>query len=159
VPPWPQWGRRSRAYLLYVRESGGELVCSTGGCETVQTSRYAEVLGVPVAALALAGFVGLLGAALARGEWARFTQATLAVSALLFSGYLLYIQFAVIDAICQWCLGTDVITTAVAALAIARLGVGTQPPPTAMPVSPRPNGRPTDRRGARGKPTHRLRSQ
>jgi uncharacterized membrane protein len=148
-------------YLLYVRESGGELVCSTGGCETVQNSPYAEVLGVPVAALALAGFVGLFAAALARGEWARLTQATLALSAFLFSAYLLYIQVAVIDAICQWCLGTDVITTAIAALALLRLRVGAPLPPKAVPVSPRPNRRPAERRGAKRKKTskHRVRSQ
>ena len=46
-------------------QTGGELVCSTGGCETVQSSSYAEVLGVPVAALGLLGFLGLLAAALA----------------------------------------------------------------------------------------------
>ena len=144
-------GAAITGYLLYVRETGGALVCSTGGCETVQSSPYAEVLGVPVAALGLAGFLGLLAAALARGEWARLSQATLALSAFLFSAYLLYIQLAVIDAICQWCLATDVLTTAIAALALLRLRVGAPLPPTAMPVGPRPNRRPTDRRGAKRK--------
>jgi uncharacterized membrane protein len=97
-------GAAITAYLLYVRETGGALVCSTGGCETVQSSSYVEVLGVPVAALALVGFLGLLLAALARGEWARLAQATLALGAFLFSAYLLYVQLGVIDAICQWCL-------------------------------------------------------
>jgi uncharacterized membrane protein len=109
------------AYLLYVRHTGGALVCSTGGCETVQGSSYAVVLGVPVAALGLLGFLGLLVAALARGDWARLSHATLALTALLFSAYLLYIQLAVIDAICQWCLATDALTTAIAVLGILRL--------------------------------------
>ena len=78
-------GAAISAYLLYVRQTGGALVCSTGGCETVQSSTYAEVLGVPVAALGLAGFLGLLVTALARGEWARLSQATLALTALGFS--------------------------------------------------------------------------
>ena len=98
------------------------LVCSTGGCETVQSSSYAEVLGVPVAALGLVGYLGLLLAALARGEWARLSQVTLALTGFLFSAYLLYVQFAVIDAICQWCVATDVLTTAIVALALLRLG-------------------------------------
>jgi uncharacterized membrane protein len=51
-------GAAISGYLLYVRESGGALICATGGCETVQSSSYAEVLGTPVAALGLAGFVG-----------------------------------------------------------------------------------------------------
>jgi uncharacterized membrane protein len=108
-------------YLLYVRETGGALVCSTGGCETVQGSSYADVLGVPVAAIGLVGFLGLLAAALGRGEWAPLSQATLALSAALFSAYLLYIQLVVIDAVCQWCVTTDVLTAVIAALALLRL--------------------------------------
>jgi len=109
-------------YLLYVRETGGSLVCSTGGCETVQNSSYAEVLGLPVAALGLTGFLVLLAAALARGDWARLTNAAVAVSAFIFGAYLLVVQIVVIDAICQWCVATDVLTTALAALALVRLG-------------------------------------
>jgi hypothetical protein len=31
-------GAAISGYLLYVRESGGALICATGGCETVQSS-------------------------------------------------------------------------------------------------------------------------
>ena len=115
-------GAAISAYVLYVRESDGSLVCSTGGCETVQSSSYAELLGLPVAALGLAGFVVLLAAALARGDWARLVNATVALAAFLFAAYLLAVQLIVIDAICQWCVATDVLTTAIAALAVVRLG-------------------------------------
>ena len=115
-------GAAISAYLLYVRETDGSLVCSTGGCETVQSSSYAELLGLPVAALGLAGFLVLLVAALARGEWARLVNATVALAAFLFAAYLLVVQLVVIDAICQWCVATDVLTTALAALALVRLG-------------------------------------
>ena len=115
-------GAAISAYLLVVRETDGSLICSTGGCETVQSSSYAEVLGVPVAALGLAGFLVLLVAALARGEWARLANAAVALSAFLFAAYLLVVQIVVLDAICQWCVATDVLTTALAALALLRLG-------------------------------------
>lgn len=120
-------GAAITSYLLYVRWTGGSLVCSTGGCETVQSSRYAEVLGVPVAGLGLAAFLGLFAAALARGEWARLGQATLALSALVFSCYLLVIQFAAIGAVCQWCLAADLVTTAIAAVALLRWRFGDMP--------------------------------
>jgi uncharacterized membrane protein len=109
------------AYLLWARETGSSIVCSTGGCETVQNSSYAEVIGIPVAALGLAGFLGLLVASVGRGEWARLAQATLALSAFLFAAYLLAIQVFVIGALCQWCLATDVLTTAIVTLALVRL--------------------------------------
>ena len=133
-------------YLLYVRETGAELACTTGGCETVQHSSYAEVLGVPVAALGLIGFLGLLVSALGRGEWARLGQATLALAALTFSGYLLFVQLAVIDALCQWCLATDVLTTGLAALALLRLRIVAPAPPAAVPARPYPKRRPNGRR-------------
>jgi uncharacterized membrane protein len=93
----------------------------------VQSSGYAEVLGVPVAGLGLAAFVGLFAAALARGEWGRLGQATLALSAVLFSGYLLVIQLTAIGAVCQWCLATDAVTTAIAAVALLRWPLGDMP--------------------------------
>lgn len=123
-------GAAITAYLLYVRQTGGAPACSTGGCETVQSSAYAEVLGIPVAALGLVGFLGLLLLALVGGEWARLSQATLALSALLFSAYLLYIQLVVIGAICQWCLAADALTTAITVLAVLRLRAA--PAPTAI---------------------------
>ena len=138
-------GAAITGYLLYARESGAELACTTGGCEAVQSFAYAEVLGMPVAALGLVGFLGLLVAALGRGEWARLGQATLALAALIFSGYLLVIQLAVIDALCQWCLATDVIMTGLAALALLRLRILVPAPPPVVPArrgpTPRPNGR------------------
>jgi uncharacterized membrane protein len=117
-------GAAISAYLLVVRETGGTLVCATGGCETVQSSRYAELLGFPVAALALVGFAAVAGAALARGEWARLAHATVALTALGFSGYLLVVQVVELEAICQWCMSVDVVVTALAALALLRLRAG-----------------------------------
>jgi uncharacterized membrane protein len=122
-------GAAISGYLLYVRKTGGELICSTGGCETVQSSNYAELLGIPVAAIGFAGFVGLLVTALAGGEWARLLQATLALSAFFFSGYLLYVQLGVIDAICQWCVATDALISGIAALALLRLRLSAAVPP------------------------------
>ena len=50
------------AYLTWVHYAGVAPVCvgGSGGCETVQASSYATLLGVPVAALGLVGYSGLL---------------------------------------------------------------------------------------------------
>jgi uncharacterized membrane protein len=143
-------------YLLYVRQTGGTLACATGGCETVQSSSYADVLGMPVAGLALAGFLGLLVLALTRGEWARLGHATLALTAFLFSAYLLYIQVGVIEAICQWCLASDILTTVIAALALLRLRIGEAPAPRPMPPAPR-DPRRRSKGSHRRKPAQRTR--
>jgi uncharacterized membrane protein len=115
-------------YLVWVRETGATLVCATGGCGTVQSSQYAEVAGVPVALLGLAGYVVLLSTALVAGETARLVQAAVALGAVIFSGYLLYVQLAVIGEVCDWCLVSDAIVTLIATLALVRLRLA-QPPP------------------------------
>ena len=118
-------GAAIAGYLVYVHETGGSPLCVSGGCETVQSSSYAELAGIPVATLGLLGFLAVLSAALARGEWARLAQATLALSAFLFGAYVVYVQLFVIGTICQWCVAADVLTSVIAALALLRLRHGT----------------------------------
>jgi uncharacterized membrane protein len=112
------------SYLLAVRLTDARIACSTGGCETVQSSPYAEVLGVPVAAVGLAGFALVLVTALLRGEPARAAGVALALGALGFSAYLLVVQLVVIEAVCDWCLATDVTVTGLAALTLLRARCG-----------------------------------
>ncbi len=109
------------AYLLSVRASGATLSCTTGGCETVQNSPYSEIFGLPVAALGFVGFLVLLGAAVAQGDLARLIGAVVALAAFAFSAYLVVVQVVVIGALCDWCLASDAVTTALAALALLRL--------------------------------------
>src|SRR5690242_18223954 len=53
------------AYLALERITGGTIVCPVGGgCETVQSSAYAILFGVPVAYIGVAGYAALLIAAL-----------------------------------------------------------------------------------------------
>ena len=114
-------GAAITGYLLSVRGTGATLACATGGCETVQSSRYSEIFGVPVAAFGLAAYAALFATALAAGERARLAHAVIALGAFGFSTYLLYVQGAVIGAFCDWCLAADVLVTCIAALALVRL--------------------------------------
>ena len=113
-------GAAVASYLVYARYSGTRIACATGGCETVQHSRSAELAGVPVAVLGLVLYLALVLCALARGA-AAAAGAALALAGLLFAGYLLVVQLAVIDAVCQWCVASDVILAAIAVLAVVRL--------------------------------------
>jgi uncharacterized membrane protein len=114
-------GAAIASYLLYVHQTGSTLACATGGCQTVQSSRYAELLGLPVAAFGLAAFLALLVTAIASGELARTVQAVVGLAAVGFSGYLLYVQLGVIGAVCEWCLAGDALLTGLAALALLRI--------------------------------------
>jgi len=109
-------------YLLYARWTGGTIACSTGGCETVQESRYATIAGVPVALLGLLAYVAIFVTALSRTEPAKVAGAAITLGGLVFAVYLVYVQAALSDAFCQWCLASDVVIALLALLTSLRLG-------------------------------------
>ena len=54
-------GLLDAAYLALERVTGGPIACPVGGgCETVQSSAYALLFGVPVAFIGVAGYALLL---------------------------------------------------------------------------------------------------
>src|SRR3989442_6383880 len=54
-------GLLDATYLwLYKIGAIGVLQCGTGACESVQTSRYADLFGVPVAFVGVVGYAALL---------------------------------------------------------------------------------------------------
>jgi uncharacterized membrane protein len=116
------------SYLVAVRYSGGQALCSTGGCEAVQHSRYAKVGGVPVAALGLAGYLALLGTSVLRSEIAAFVGACVAVTGFVFALYLVYVQVALIGATCDWCLASDALLALLVPLTLLRLHRTAFPP-------------------------------
>jgi len=111
----------------------GELQCGTGSCEYVQTSRFAELFGIPVAFYGVVGYAGLLGLGLA-GLQPRFAAnrrvgallATLATAGFAFTLYLTAIELFVLHALCRWCVVSAVIMTAIWVLSI----VGLRHPPS-----------------------------
>lgn len=106
----------------------GELQCGTGSCEYVQTSPYADVLGVPVALIGVLGYIALFVVGLV-GLQSRFVAdrrvavslALLATLGFAFTLYLTAIELFVLHAICRWCVGSAVIMTAIWGLALAGL--------------------------------------
>jgi uncharacterized membrane protein len=109
------------AYLVFVRYSGTRLACTTGGCETVQHSKYAKLAGIPVAVLGLAAYVAVLLTALSARVEAAAIGAAITLAGLAFAVYLIVVQVAVIDAICQWCLASDGILFLLALVTAERL--------------------------------------
>ena len=87
----------------------------------MQRSDYAELFGIPVVVLGLGAYVFLLGTALFTIELARLLGAVAAVSGALFAAYLLVAQLFVIDAVCQWCVASDVVMALLAVACVLRL--------------------------------------
>jgi len=106
----------------------GELSCSVGSCETVNTSRWSMFLGIPVAAWGLLFYLDVFVVALI-GTMPRFENepvisiALVAQAAIgvLFSAWLTYLELGVIHAICIWCVTSACIVVAILLVSIADL--------------------------------------
>ncbi len=109
-------------YLTWVHYAGLNPVCvgGGGGCERVQSSAYADVAGVPVALLGLVGYVLIGLSLLLTDERGPLAGATLALIGFGFSIYLTYLELAVIDAICQWCVASAAVMTLLAGVMVTR---------------------------------------
>jgi uncharacterized membrane protein len=110
------------SYLTWVHYHPGALVCGvTHGCETVQRSKYAELAGIPVALLGLVAYVVLFASAFVRGLAAAAAAAAIALAGLAFALWLVYVQAAILDAWCVWCLASDVVLTLLTIACFLRL--------------------------------------
>jgi len=96
------------SYLSVVELQGGVPVCGPlEGCETVATSEYSRIGGIPVAVFGVGLSIMLLTLALA---WWRtdiyallLAHYGLSLVGVLFEVYFIYIQVFVIGAVCVWC--------------------------------------------------------
>jgi uncharacterized membrane protein len=103
----------------------GRLQCGSGSCEFVQTSRYGTLLGLPVAFYGVVGYALIFAVAIAglqptqlERRWPTTALALLSAGGFLFTLYLTGIELFVLHAMCRWCVGSAVVMTAVAALAV-----------------------------------------
>ena len=106
----------------------GELSCTLGSCETVNTSRWSVFLGLPVAAWGLLFYLDVFGVALmgTMPRWENepvFSIILVAEAAIgvLFYAWLTYLELAVIEAICIWCVTSAVIVLVILLVSVADL--------------------------------------
>ena len=118
-------------YLTYAHFDKGALVCSaSGGCHTVQESQYATIGPIPIAALGLGMFLVVAFLATVRiydlsilsSENATMIVWGITLTALLYYAYLTYIELFVLEAICQWCVGSALATIGIFATESVILG-------------------------------------
>lgn len=101
-------GLADSVYLTVQHLTAAPVPCSIiSGCETVLTSAYAEMAGVPTAAFGAAAYfaafsLALLAAFGNRAAWMLFGVLSIVMAA--FTLWLLYLQGFVIGAFCQFCL-------------------------------------------------------
>lgn len=101
-------GLADAAYLTSKHLMDTQVSCNiTTGCERVLTSSYAEIFGIPTAALGLIAYFAAFSSAILtyfnyRKTW--FIFGALSGLMAFFSLWLVYLQAFVIGAFCQFCL-------------------------------------------------------
>ena len=118
-------GLTDAIYLTVHYYTAEPVPCSvTGGCETVLSSSYSELFGIPIAAFGAAAYfvafcLALLAAFGNRSMWRLYGVHTLIMA--LVSGWLIYVQAAIIGAFCQYCLLSAGTTAALFAIFLVSL--------------------------------------
>jgi uncharacterized membrane protein len=120
------------AYLSIVELGGGVPVCGPiKGCEEVALSEYSRIGGVPVAVFGVALSLVLLTFAVAWWKTDLYVLLLahygLSLAGVIFEAYFLYLQVAVIGAVCVWC--TTYGLTLILRFVIAFIVWLRQPPP------------------------------
>ena len=103
-------------YLSFLKLAAAPAVCVEAGpfdCNVVLNSQYSDLAGVPIAYLgfsvyALIGLVMLLEGRLAFLElYGSLIIFGIGLFAWLFSMWLVYVQFVLLEALCPWCLSHE----------------------------------------------------
>lgn len=128
-------GLACAAYLTYTKiASGGQ--CLVSGCSVVQTSRWSELLGLPVTAFGVAGYLAILLLLALRGETARLLLVVVSGVGFLFSMYMMYRAYITLDAFCPFCTISAAAMTLLFLISATRfiLGPDRRPPSDAIDV-------------------------
>lgn len=111
--------------VLYKAGLIGALACGTGGCETVQLSRWSTFMGIPVAGWGAAYYVMVLALALAgiQERWADSPRLPVLMVVLTgwgvaFSAWLTWLELSVIHAICRWCVVSAILAVLLFLIAV-----------------------------------------
>ena len=115
-------------YLYWVKISNAYALCGPiGDCESVNSSPYAEIAGIPIALLGAVAYLVILGFLLVerRGtfwvEYAPMIVFGVSLVGVLYSAYLTYVEVAILRAICPYCLLSAIVLVILLALTTVRL--------------------------------------
>ena len=115
-------------YMTIFKLTDNQTMClGNGGCSVVNNSVYSEVYGIPVALVGALGYAAILLVLTGSNRWsflrknAALLNFGLCLAGFLFTVYLIYVEIALIHALCPFCLASQAIMTLLFAAAVVRL--------------------------------------
>ena len=112
---------------IYKITSNDKMCLGSGDCSTVNASKYSEVNGIPVAVIGALGYAAILTVLYFENRNRFFKQnGTLmifgmALTGFLFTVWLIYVEVALLKAICPFCVTSQVSMTIIFIIAVMRL--------------------------------------
>ena len=112
---------------IYKWTNNNSMCLGSGDCSTVNASPYSEIYGIPVALVGVGGYAAILFLLLmeSRNDFVRQNGTLfvfgLSLTGFIFTVYLVYVEFAVLDAVCPFCLTSQIVMTIIFILSIIRL--------------------------------------
>ena len=115
-------------YMTIYKVTNNESMCiGSSGCSEVNSSRYSEINGIPVAVLGVLGYAAILALLFLEQRAGVFqlngAMMFFGVSLLgfLFTLYLIYVEVALIQAYCPFCLTSQAVMIIIFIISVIRL--------------------------------------
>jgi len=115
-------------YLAWLKFANATAACgSIGDCESVNSSPYAEVAGIPVALFGAGAYLLILISIIMEprsefwSENAPLVIFGISLVGVLYSAYLTYVEIAILHAICPYCVLSALVLVALLTLSIKLL--------------------------------------
>jgi len=115
-------------YMTIYKLTDNDSMCiGNGGCSVVNSSKYSEVNGIPVAVVGMIGYAAILGILWLEQKPGFFksngTMMLFGITLIgfLFTVWLIYVEIALIKALCPFCLTSQVVMTLIFILSVVRV--------------------------------------
>lgn len=123
-------GLLDSVYLVWVKYTGAYAFCGPiGNCESVNTSQYSEIFGIPISLLGAGAYAIMIVLLLLENRsqiWAEFSSMIvfgISLIGVLYSIYLTYIEVVVLKEICPYCVISAIILVILLLLSGIRLSI------------------------------------
>jgi len=121
-------------YLTILKVTNNQSLClkGIGDCWSVNISRYSEIAGIPVAILGAGAYLAIVLLTLFEDrlpilrEYGNLFLFGITLIGVIYSAYLTYVEIAILNAICPFCVLSAVLMVGLLALAIYRLILNSQ---------------------------------
>jgi len=115
-------------YMTIYKITSNDAMCvGSGDCHTVNASRYADINGIPVAAVGMVGYATLLGILLLERKPGFFKDNGsmiffgVALVGFFFTLWLIYVEVVLLKAYCPFCITSQVSMTLIFILSVIRV--------------------------------------